>query len=367
MEKLNICIVSCFFYPTISPRSFRTTELAIEMAKRGHSVLVVLPEITKELEEFRSNYGIRFEAFGKLTWSGIKFGSGKIGNLLQRIQYRILNSAIDFPHSQLYFLVKRYLKNKSGFDLIISIARPHPIHWGVASSISKNKSLSKTWIADCGDPFTGATVDSFSKWMYLRNVENWAFDKCDYITIPIETSRAAYSEHLSDKIRIIPQGFRMDEVIEMEPRPVPDMISFAYAGSFIPGIRDPRPFLEYLLTLETDFRFYVFSNSKDLIAEHAQRSNGKIVLMTTRPRVELLKFLKGMDFLVNLDNNTEIHSPSKLIDYAITGIPILNITKNFNKSVVNEFMQGNYSNRLNNIDVNRYNIKVVADQFLQLC
>ncbi|MCF1716389.1 hypothetical protein L0U88_17235 [Flavihumibacter sp. RY-1] len=363
---MKICIVSRFFFPEISPRAFRTTELAIELAQQGHDVLVVLPDLGVDLSFFSREYNITFKYYGKLSWKGFQFGNGVIGSLLQRIQFRILNSAIDFPHTELFFKVKDFLKDKNGFDILISIARPHPIHWGVARAITKNPTLSKTWIADCGDPFTGATVDKFKKWFYLRWIENWAFKKATFITIPIHSSITAYSHRFRNKIRIIPQGFRMDENISTLLRPEKVVPSFAYAGSFIPGLRDPRLFMNFLLKQNIDFRFYVFTNSKEILADYITKSNGRIKLMKILPRDELLQFLKGMDFLVNFDNNTAVHSPSKLIDYAITQLPILNITNKLEEEIIAEFLHGNYHNRYVVENLDQFNIKNVAKQFLEL-
>ena len=47
MDKKKILIVGRTFFPEQSPRSFRTTELAIELAKQGHEVHVLLPNNLK--------------------------------------------------------------------------------------------------------------------------------------------------------------------------------------------------------------------------------------------------------------------------------------------------------------------------------
>jgi hypothetical protein len=73
-----------------------------------------------------------------------------------------------------------------------------------------------------------------------------------------------------------------------------------------------------------------------------------------------------MDFLVNFDNNTSLNSPSKLIDYAITGRPVLNIEKTFNKEYLSEFLNGDYRNRMELPDPKGYHIKHISDRFLSL-
>ena len=73
-----------------------------------------------------------------------------------------------------------------------------------------------------------------------------------------------------------------------------------------------------------------------------------------------------MDFLVNFDNNTDKQVPSKLIDYALTDRPILNIEKVPNREMILEFLGGNYRHTYPVRDLERYNIKKVAVKFLEL-
>ena len=58
MDKKRILIISSAFYPFNSPRSFRTTELAKEFARRGHQVKVITPSYPEHRqfqEEFAEN------------------------------------------------------------------------------------------------------------------------------------------------------------------------------------------------------------------------------------------------------------------------------------------------------------------------
>ena len=77
------------------------------------------------------------------------------------------------------------------------------------------------------------------------------------------------------------------------------------------------------------------------------------------------------DFLLNvdttLDNNSNTEAvPSKLIDYALTGRPILNINSAWlDKEKVAEFLEGNYS-RYRVIEKSEYDIRKVSSKFLDL-
>lgn len=74
-----------------------------------------------------------------------------------------------------------------------------------------------------------------------------------------------------------------------------------------------------------------------------------------------------MDFLVNIDNNAAEHLPSKLIDYLLTGRPILTInSQNLNKTDIDKFMKGDYTDRYTNSNLDQYQIENICKKFLTL-
>jgi hypothetical protein len=73
-----------------------------------------------------------------------------------------------------------------------------------------------------------------------------------------------------------------------------------------------------------------------------------------------------MDFLINFDNNTTTQIPSKLIDYSIAGRPVLNITSNFDFSILLEFIDGVYNRRMLLDSPNNYDIREIAKKFIEI-
>lgn len=107
---------------------------------------------------------------------------------------------------------------------------------------------------------------------------------------------------------------------------------FAYAGRFYERIRDPKFFFDFLATLDTDFRFDLYVNYLDpcfreMIREAQGRVTGEIALHDPLPREKLIERLSQADFVVNFDNATSNATPSKLIDYAMSGRPILSFNE----------------------------------------
>ncbi|MCK5338691.1 MAG: hypothetical protein KAJ50_07765, partial [Bacteroidales bacterium] len=168
------------------------------------------------------------------------------------------------------------------------------------------------------------------------------------------------------KIKVIPQGFKLTPIAGSGKQVKNVVPTFAYTGMFIPGIRDPGELLDYLTTLNRPFKFIIYTNDKSLLQPYMDSLKGKLIIHNYIPRDDLLIKLAKMDFLVNFDNNTGVQTPSKLIDYKLTGRPVLNITAKLDKVILNEFLDKNYSHAYKIDDLAQYDISNVAMQFISL-
>lgn len=368
-DKKKILIISSSFYPMNSPRSFRTTELVKEFARQGHKVTLLTVKNDEYHIPFEKELGVRIKDLGSLKLPEINIG-GDMGlyRLGKRIIRRGLYQLFEYPDIELMYRVKKALKMESGYDLLISIATPHPIHWGVAWAWKKEYPIAQTWVADCGDPYMGHQLDTFNKMFYFKYFEKDFCRKADYISVPIEEAKEGYYPEFGDKIRIIPQGFKFGDInvddISFKKNEIP---TFAYAGGLIPGGRDPREFLDYLTALDWNYRFIIYTKNRGLIEPYLQKAEGKIEMRDYIPRKELLNQLATMDFLINFENDTSLQQPSKLIDYYLTGRPVLSVPSyNIDKKVINEFLCGDYSNRHTFVNMEQYQIEKVCSCFLDL-
>jgi hypothetical protein len=362
---MNILIVSKSFYPRISPRSFRATELAKEFSRQGHNVTVIAHTSQYDFSDFKKKYNINIKDFDNGRWKDIKKS-----NLVTRGFRFILKYFFLFPEIQAIPLLRNILVKEKGFDLLISIAYPYPIHWAVALAINKNRDLTKAWIADCGDPFMGNKEQIFKHPFYFHFVERWFCEKPDFITVPISNAIKAYPKKCRNKIKVIPQGFELNRFKNNKNSFVSNgVVKFAYAGSLSKGHRDPRKFLEYLSSLnQVDFKFIIYTNNASVVNEYKKSLNNKLEIRSYIPRNELLDVLSSMDFLVNIENSYGVQSPSKLIDYTISNRPILSINPDaeLNKKVINQFLIREYKNQVEIKNIEQYNIKNVANDFIKL-
>jgi hypothetical protein len=322
--------------------------------------------LDEERLQLAREYGFELKDLGPIRWKPVQLADSGIRRLWTRFLRRVGSLYFQYPDIELMFKVRHRLRREAGYDLLISIAVPHSIHWGVAWVRSERHPIANTWIADCGDPFMGQENDTFRPLFYFGYLEKWFCRKADYISVPVGGARDAYFPEFRNKIVVIPQGFDFDAVPRYEEEIKHEVPTFAYAGSFIPGRRDPRPLLSFLNSLDADFRFHLYSRQNQLIENLADASKGRVILHDIIPRKDLLYELSKMDFLVNLENVGERQTPSKLIDYAIVDRPILSINSSeieFEK--IRAFLYGDYRDLLHIKDIDQYRIENVGFAFLQ--
>ena len=126
MNPLQIVIISYNIYPVLSPRSFRTTELAKELVKKGHKVTLYAKLIRDyDYTSFVETTGIILKNIGKFHENSFFF-TNIVGKIIRRLT--------EYPRIKLIPYIKAAIKAEENIDYLISIAMPHTIHWGVGFS-----------------------------------------------------------------------------------------------------------------------------------------------------------------------------------------------------------------------------------------
>src|SRR5690554_4540569 len=108
MQPIKIVIVSRNMHPFISPRSFRTTELAKQLVRMGHDVTLYTVWNDFDYSTYEKDTGIKLKNLGKANLF--------IGN---NIIKKILNRLIAYPIIKLLPKVKRAIENENEFDFLI--------------------------------------------------------------------------------------------------------------------------------------------------------------------------------------------------------------------------------------------------------
>lgn len=373
---MKILIFTGHFHPEIHPRAFRASELACEFSSTGHEVTVItLRTITSfDYKKYEQNNNLkvcRINLYSRPEISVTPKKSSRSNFILFILKiYRFLLDY--FIGGNLFinsFKIKKELKKIDDFNLIISLSTPFMNHLGMALIRKQIANLKTIFVADSGDPFYRSQQTKRAPYFYY--LEKYVYKKFDFLTVPAKASLDAYKGLVEpNKIKIIPQGFNMENIKLGKVSPS-EKITFAYSGVFYSDIRNPEFLLKTLVDLDIDFRFDIYLRHSDLaidklINKYTHLLGDKLNIKYGIKRDDLIYHLSTVDFLINIGNLTTTQIPSKLIDYAITKRPIYSCnSSNYYKEDFMRFLRRDYSNSLN-IDVSNYDIKKVASQFIEL-
>ena len=359
---MKILIISRNTYPLQGPRAFRTQELSEELARRGHEVILYTVQGNYDYSSYAKEKSIAMHPIHTRHAVGANDGSGKM-TMFDRVITKFFKRLFYYPDIEFVFRMEKILRAEQNVDLLITIAQPHSIHWGCGYAKKKlGNSFPKVWVADCGDPFCGSP---FGKWpKYMKIFERKWCKEVNYITVPTKDSIEGYFPEFRKKIHVIPQGFDFSKtpVKEYKGNAVP---TFIFTGTIHKG-RSPEKFMDYLLSLETNYRFLLYMHSP-LDKKYEDLSEGRIIYMLAYGRGEIIKACSQADFLINVKNPSTVQTPSKLIDYGIAGRPILDISNDFcEQKEFEEFCKGDFHNQHVLPDLEQYKIENVANHFVKL-
>lgn len=367
---MNIQIITGHFYPQVHPRAFRSTELALELARRGHKVSVTnLSRVEGfNYETYAKENGIEIintNLYVLKDVNGInKIPNSKFGVFKRWCIEYFLAGTVLFNSRR----VAKQVKIKENTDYLLAISTPFICIYGVSLKLRKMKNPPFA-VADSGDPFYYSKQVKHAPW--FAGIERRVYKDYKYLTIPTDNAIQSYSPLIpANKIKIIPQGFRVDDVKLFQGEHSEHETSFAYAGVFYWDIRNPQFLFEYLENKDEDFSFHIFMRYQDTVLnamlDKFPKTKSKTTIRYSLPRPELLYELSKMDFLINIENVSNTQMPSKLIDYGITKRPVYSSNSNkFAPELLDEFFARNYSHSMN-IDIEQFDIKNVATRFLEL-
>jgi glycosyltransferase involved in cell wall biosynthesis len=360
---MKILIISQNTYPLNGPRSFRTQELSEELARSGHDVTLYTVHGNIDYTEYEKQTGVKMRDIHPFLPIPANDNVNRF-NLFYRFIWHYFYRLTLFPEIEFSYKVSSIIRKESNVDLLITIAMPHTIHIGAARAKKRQPTLfPKVWVADCGDPYFLNPMFKAPK--YMEKYERFWCDECDYIAVPTEGSRDGYFSEYRDKIRVIPQGFDFSKTpaAEYKKNEVP---TFVFCGSIYLGKRDVRSFMNYLLKLGKPYKFKLLMHSP-LDAKYETESNGQIEYITGKDRKEVIMECSKADFLINVKNPNSTQTPSKLIDYGISGRPVLDISNDFcEQKQFEEFCRGDYHSQLVLPNLEQYKIENVAKQFIKL-
>ncbi len=370
MDSERILIISHSYKPFLNPRAFRWSAIAEHWAGQGKDVDVIsswLPGLKRYelvngveihrvggsiIERLRSILRPKQRATTSQSKESQKPGRWKI---LQSICGPILKGALfanDKIWKNIYWPDYACLwigpaSNKAlelcameKYGTVISVSDPFSSH--LAGFQVKSAYPEMKWLVDIGDPFSFRHDNPannhalYGKLNYRR--ERQIFNLADAISVTTETTRLKYAELFSitaGKLKVIPP--LMPEITpKSEGRRVLSEnkdIKLVYVGTLYRSIRNPEYLLKLFKSLlstngkmNVELHFFGgYDDCRDIFEPSQVLLADKLFLHGLVSRAIVFKAMSETDILINIGNATSEQLPSKLVEYAWLGKPIVNL------------------------------------------
>jgi len=363
---MRILIVSHSYRPHLSPRALRWSALAEYWVRQGHDVDVIaawFPGMAREesvggVQVWRVGGSLserlrnRLQDKDRANKRPIGVGEeSSRGSSLRKKGRRVLRLLHDQTWKKLYWpdcsclwyfpavCKARAVVPQNGYDVLITSSHPFTGH--LIGLQIKKKFESLPWIVDVGDPFCFEKVKPTNNLLIYNRLnyiaEKKVFEAADGISVTNDVTGEIYSElfpNSASRIRVIPPLLRTDVESTASNRLFPQdgRLRLSFIGRLHEKIRAPDCLLStFQRLLETgighrlQLHFFgpvsecehFFTTYKSLIGTQLFL-HGPVSHKTAR------QVMLETDFLVNLGNETTYQLPSKVVEYANSGKPILN-------------------------------------------
>ena len=368
---MRILLLSYWYAPARHPRAFRWTSLAAYWARKGWSVDVVcsggsgLPgeERIDGVRVFRAGGAItgairnRFGKSGRIDRPGDRGPGGQTRLLPEKHStppatafLRWINDTLwrrvwwpDYACLWYFPALKKAaaLLEKNRYDGLITTSDPFTGH---LAGLSLHRRFPRLpWVVDIGDPFIlQKTTPMNNLFLYDRlnhRVEKRVLEGARGVTVTspftLEEYREAFPES-GTKITVAPPLLSTKGAEDKGPGPFPDdgKIRLVFVGTLYRKVRSPAFLLrlfERLLDspvgekLELHF-FGNINDCEDFFEPYGSLLGGRIFLHGVVERSLALQATAAAGILVSIGNVTSHQLPSKVVEYAAAGKPILHLS-----------------------------------------
>lgn len=269
--------------------------------------------------------------------------------------YRVFIRNLQWPDyawtwiSKAYRETNRLIKEEGPFDVMISVSHPFSSHLVAKRAKAKNPEI--RWIADNGDPFSFLKESQPNNFDLYKNLnftkEEEVFQCSDYASVTTNETKKVYKNlfsNIENKIKVIPP--LIDEELlnyikrnGIKHRENTKLLNLVFTGTLYSKIRNPVFLLDLLeevnriIPNKIAMNFYGLTNDFDI--RDLKPYNYPIIFHGEVEKSQIIRQQISADVLVNIGNSTHYQLPSKIVDYALTGKPILNISSLKNDSSSN--------------------------------
>ncbi|TWU08769.1 hypothetical protein CA54_40060 [Symmachiella macrocystis] len=361
---MRFLVLAYSYPPTVNPRAVRWGAIAQRWAAMGHHVDVISGWAPGQpREECHNQLHIRrvggnlTERMRGLLRPGGAIASPKTDRRSSETQHvgrhslkKIARACHDATWKKLYWpdsnclwqtpAVKTAgrLLEEHRYDAVVSVSIPFTSH--LVAHRLRSQMRNATWLVDVGDPFSFMDQCTPNNTALYRGKntawEHRIFRGSSAVSVTSDETADRYRDlfpDCADKIHVIPPLATqpcgpVNRQLQSEP------LKLVYTGTLYRDIRNPRflfeLFGEMLKTIPRrglELHLYGLVNDcSDIVATYQRKFGSALRVHGTVPPAAAQQAVANADVLINLGNSTSYQLPSKIVDYAATGKPILNLT-----------------------------------------
>jgi glycosyltransferase involved in cell wall biosynthesis len=371
---MKILIITHSYYPVLSPRAFRWAAVAEYWANQGHGVDVLCSRSSTGLK-YEVKNDVKIHRVGRKIKKSLKSfffdntqsvktkkntsAQAKSFSINRSKALNLIKWAYDYTWKTIYWpdsvclwyfpavSKAKQLVSKKDYDCIITVSHPFTGHLVGLNLKESNQNI--RWIVDIGDPFCFLDETPVNNNLLYKKlnyaIEGKVFEYADAVSVTTEPTLDKYAQIFPEnslKIFVIPPLFLpgKNNNTTNQVFPEDDKIRMVFIGSLYKKIRNPKFLLNlFEMLLDTgighrlELHFFgairdcgaVFDNYQALL-------ENKIWLHGRVEKALAIKAMHEADILINIGNDTVYQLPSKVVEYAWTGKPVINIAKHPNDS-----------------------------------
>lgn len=360
---MKLLVVSFYYTPAISPRAFRWSAVAEEWVRRGHQVRVIAGWSQGEPREEVLN-GVRVSRVGGRMVEAVRsrFGTpstvrartgaasangtaprsgGGLRGVAKWVHDRTWKKVYWPDFACLWYPAARAeaerIAAEEGIDGLVTVSLPFSGH--LAGVPLKRRNPAMPWLVDIGDPFSFFHRVPLNNHALYRGrnerAEGQVLRLADAVAVTTEPTLERYVElfpHVRGKIRVVPPLLALPRV-EPAPRD-PAPLRLVFVGTLYRSFRTPDFLLQLTRALDgaagrpVELHFYGdLHDCGPCFDAYPELLGKRVLLHGPVPRGDAYAAMLSADVLVNIGNDTEYQLPSKVVDYASTGRPVVNVVR----------------------------------------
>jgi glycosyltransferase involved in cell wall biosynthesis len=341
----RLLVISASYAPALNARAFRWTSLAEHFAAQGCEVDVV----TKPHGDAPA-CGVHIHRVGFRSAEAARARAARdpAGQSVARRMWR----ALYWPDSDCvwYWPARQEsvrLARERRYHAIVSVSPSFTAVLIGRAALAANPRA--RWLIDLGDPFsldTGIAFNNRALYAGLNaRTERAAFAQAHAVTVTTPQTAGRYAEAFPEsaaKIHVIPPLLSVPAAGADAAAFAPGTARrFVYIGTLYRQLREPGFLLqlfERLLAADPGrYELHLFGEAQAFAAELEDwraRLRGALHVHGVVPRETVVRAVADADLLVNIGNTTRDQLPSKVVEYAASGRPILNLARHADDSSV---------------------------------